>query len=73
MVNILAAALLLCLSCTTVSADPKTDPFLYEKFDADFAWGTATASYQVEGAWNVSGKRYNIIHVVIEVSTLNIS
>ena len=27
---------------------------------ADFAWGTATAAYQVEGAWNVSGKGNSI-------------
>ena len=26
------------------------------RFPADFSWGTATASYQVEGAWNEDGK-----------------
>jgi beta-glucosidase len=26
------------------------------RFPRDFAWGTATASYQVEGAWNEDGK-----------------
>ncbi len=30
------------------------------KFPADFLWGTATASYQVEGAWNEDGKRPSI-------------
>lgn len=25
-------------------------------FGKDFVWGTATASYQIEGAWNVDGK-----------------
>ena len=25
-------------------------------FKKDFAWGTATASYQIEGAWNEDGK-----------------
>lgn len=25
-------------------------------FPNDFEWGLATASYQIEGAWNVSGK-----------------
>lgn len=25
-------------------------------FPADFAWGASTAAYQIEGAWNVSGK-----------------
>ena len=25
-------------------------------FGADFKWGTATAAYQIEGAWNIDGK-----------------
>ena len=29
-------------------------------FPADFFWGSATASYQVEGAWNVDGKGESI-------------
>jgi beta-glucosidase len=29
-------------------------------FGADFIWGTATASYQIEGAWNVDGKGESI-------------
>ena len=39
----------------SVLGNPKTDPFLCDKFPEDFVWGTATASYQIEGAWNVSG------------------
>ena len=29
-------------------------------FGKDFIWGTATASYQIEGAWNVDGKGESI-------------
>ncbi|XP_059161912.1 uncharacterized protein LOC131944999 [Physella acuta] len=28
----------------------------YDQFPGDFAWSTATASYQIEGAWNTDGK-----------------
>ena len=29
-------------------------------FRKDFVWGAATASYQIEGAWNEDGKGLNI-------------
>lgn len=36
------------------------DDFLFGTFPSDFAWAAATASYQVEGAWNEDGKGLNI-------------
>ncbi|WP_263371674.1 GH1 family beta-glucosidase [Granulicella cerasi] len=31
-----------------------------QQFPSEFLWGTATASYQVEGAWNVDGRGVSI-------------
>ncbi|XP_071962886.1 cytosolic beta-glucosidase-like [Antedon mediterranea] len=60
---------LFCLTFTAIVADdeptfiyPDTfndaerDSFYYGTFPEDFLWSTATASYQIEGAWNVDGK-----------------
>ena len=38
------------------------------KFPAGFIWGAATASYQVEGAWNEDGKGENIWDVAVHTS-----
>lgn len=32
------------------------DPSDLAKLPSDFAWGVATAAYQIEGAWNVDGR-----------------
>ncbi len=32
------------------------DDLLYGTFMDDFMWGTATASYQIEGAWDKDGQ-----------------
>ena len=32
------------------------DKMYYGKFPDDFMWSTATASYQIEGAWNKDGE-----------------
>lgn len=36
----------------------RTDPLA---FPEDFLFGVATASYQIEGAWNVSGELITLI------------
>ena len=33
------------------------DEFLWDTFSDGFQWGSATSSYQVEGAWNIDGKK----------------
>jgi len=43
-----------------VSSAFADDSFLYDTFPAGFRWGTATASYQVEGAWDRDGKGESI-------------
>ncbi|ODM94351.1 Lactase-phlorizin hydrolase [Orchesella cincta] len=48
---------LVALSLTSAQND---SDFLYDYFPEDFEWGFATASYQIEGAWNVDGKGQNI-------------
>ena len=39
-----------------VFSDPARDEFEIGSFPEDFEFGTATSSYQIEGAWNVDGK-----------------
>lgn len=36
------------------------DDFYYGTFPEDFIWSTATASYQIEGAWNEDGRGLSI-------------
>ncbi|KAJ6645699.1 Lactase-like protein, partial [Pseudolycoriella hygida] len=47
-----------CISVPVISGDD--DEFLYDVFPSNFKWGFATASYQIEGAWNEDGKGENI-------------
>lgn len=55
----LLSAFLVVLSLNAVTGQHvKDDPFLYGKFPDEFLWGVATSSYQIEGAWNVSGEYF---------------
>jgi len=49
----------------TCAAANKRDEFYYGRFPKDFLWGTATAAYQVEGAWNEDGKVTSVRHIQI--------
>jgi len=44
------------LSLLGLGATKEDDGFLYKKFPNNFMWGSATAAYQIEGAWNEDGK-----------------
>jgi hypothetical protein len=39
-----------------------------QTYPKSFMWGTATASYQVEGAWNVSGTNNESIFIFFNLS-----
>jgi beta-glucosidase/6-phospho-beta-glucosidase/beta-galactosidase len=41
---------------SAIDHDGPMDELARSDFGADFTWGVAHASYQVEGAWNADGK-----------------
>ena len=72
--RVVSAATLACLLVVAGAFPLKTeanddDDFLYGTFPDGFTWGVATASYQIEGAWNVSGKAFcfNYFKIILRV------
>ncbi len=53
-------ALVWCLMVVAGGRGAEGDDFLYDVFPEDFMWGAATSSYQIEGAWNIDGKKSHI-------------
>lgn len=47
---------LLLSSHTNAQVSTISDDELFRSFGKDFLWGTATAAYQIEGAWNEEGR-----------------
>ena len=51
---------ILSVSLSTTSAYSTEEPLLYDHFPDGFLWGTATAAFQIEGAWDEDGKSASV-------------
>jgi len=52
--------LLMLAGAALVRAEFIEDTLLYDSFPDDFIWAAATSAYQIEGAWDVDGRRPSI-------------
>merc|ERR1712038_451678 len=59
-------SILLCSIALALAYSPEEE-LLYDSFPDDFLWGSATAAYQIEGAWNEDGKGPSIWDVFTKV------
>merc|ERR1712223_2381741 len=59
-------SILLCSIALALAYNPEEE-LLYDSFPDDFLWGSATAAYQIEGAWNEDGKGPSIWDVFTKV------
>jgi len=51
------ACWLLVIIVGTVTGIYVDEPLLYDTFPPGFVWSSATSAHQIEGAWNVDGKK----------------
>jgi len=66
MVRVLIFSVLLSSIALALAYSPEEE-LLYDSFPDDFLWGSATAAYQIEGAWNEDGKGPSIWDVFTKV------
>jgi len=59
--SLIVIVCLLGLTAVVARAEFIEDTLTYGTFPQGFIWAAATASYQVEGAWNVDGKLLLVI------------
>lgn len=53
-------------SCCFLQVNDTVDQLLFRSFGSEFLWGTASAAYQIEGAYNVEGRGNSIWDVFSE-------
>ena len=57
---------LLISTSSLAQVSDSADQILFRSFGSEFLWGTASAAYQIEGAYNVDGRGNSIWDVFAE-------